>query len=239
MQLMLGADCVVRNGNDILLLKREDFRVWTIPGGGTEAGESPAETAIRETREETGVEIAIDDLVGVYTYARADGLLFLYTGHPTGGAPHTSVESVDVGYFPPEAIPDRIFSIHRQRLRDGLSGTRGVFRRQMMPTWARVLLPPLLRARKVRNWLQGRPEVPPTRHTVIVQGVWSHDESAPPVEIAPRFGQPVWETLRIQAESASGRQVQVERVIDACRADDARPAPAVIVRFALRLDGAP
>ena len=233
MQLVLGADCVVRKGEDVLLLKREDFRVWTIPGGGTEPGESPADTAIRETREETGVEVALDALVGVYTYARADNLLFLYAAHPTGGAPHTSIESVDVGYFPPDRIPDRILGIHHERLIDGLNEQRGIFRRQALSRRVRIVLPVLLRARKLRNRLQGRPEAPPVWHPVSVQGIWADDSAVSPVEIDPVAGQPIWDTLRAEAESISGRRVTVTHAIDVTRSGG-----AVIVRFALRSDGA-
>lgn len=235
MKLALGADCVVRNEDgDVLLLKREDFRVWTIPGGASEAGESPAQTAIRETWEETGVEIAVDTLVGVYTGRRADGLLFVYTGHPTGGAPRTSLESVEVDYFAPDALPERIFAIHRQRLLDGLGSARGLVRCQPLPLWARVVLPGLIRVRKLRNRLQGRPEPPIVRRTIVAQGVWT-DDSAPPLDVEPQPGEVVWETLRRRAEAVSGHPVRVAHVIDVTHANGAHAQDTVTVRFALRV----
>ncbi len=49
----------------VLLVRFPDFGAWSVPGGGHEPGESLAETARRETREETGVEIRITDLFRV------------------------------------------------------------------------------------------------------------------------------------------------------------------------------
>ncbi|WP_156740203.1 NUDIX hydrolase [Occultella aeris] len=70
---------------------------WTLPGGGMEDYESTEETAIREFREETGYDVALDGLLGVDTHyiAAADrvlagagplrGLRVIYSGHIVGG----------------------------------------------------------------------------------------------------------------------------------------------------------
>lgn len=47
----------------VLLVKREDFRVWALPGGGIEASETHEQAAVRETCEEPGHEIVIDRLI--------------------------------------------------------------------------------------------------------------------------------------------------------------------------------
>jgi ADP-ribose pyrophosphatase YjhB (NUDIX family) len=232
MRLAVGADCVVRNSaGEILLIKREDFRIWTIPGGRMEPGESPAQAASRETLEESGVEAVIDDLAGIYTPRRAESLIFVYTGHPVGGAPHPTPEAVDSRYFGPHALPARMTRMHRQRVYDALSSQRGVFRWQPRPLWARLLVPPLMRARRLRNRLQGRPEVPAARHAVIAQGILSANGSGQPfsVEITPQPGQPVWETLRQHAERITGERMHVERVLDV-RTDGA----IITVQFGLR-----
>lgn len=51
----------------ILLIHKIDNDKWALPGGGHDAGESIAETAVREVREETGVDIEITGIVGLYT----------------------------------------------------------------------------------------------------------------------------------------------------------------------------
>lgn len=63
-----GATAIVFNADRtrVLMVKREDFRVWVLPGGGIEPGETREQAAARETCEETGYEIAVDRLVGCY-----------------------------------------------------------------------------------------------------------------------------------------------------------------------------
>ena len=51
----------------VLLIQRTDNGLWSLPGGGQEVGESVAETAVRETREETGIRVEVFGMVGVYS----------------------------------------------------------------------------------------------------------------------------------------------------------------------------
>ncbi|MBX7266735.1 NUDIX domain-containing protein [Micromonospora sp. Llam7] len=51
----------------VLLIQRTDNGLWSLPGGGQEIGESVAETAVRETYEETGVQVEVTGIVGVYS----------------------------------------------------------------------------------------------------------------------------------------------------------------------------
>ncbi|NLF74651.1 MAG: NUDIX domain-containing protein, partial [Chloroflexi bacterium] len=211
MQLAIGADAVVRSAaGDVLLVKREDFRVWTIPGGAAERGETPAQAAVRETEEESGVQVAIDELSGVYAFGPAIGLIFVYTAHPVGGAPRTSRESVDVRFFPPGALPRWMLHFARPRLLDALSGQRGTFRYQPYPLWAKVALPAMLRARRLRNRLQGHPEPPLAYRDVVVQGKLCADGAGTlTINIEPEAGVLVWETLRRRASEAAGQPVTV------------------------------
>ena len=62
-----GAEAVVVSSSKVLLIKRKDLGVWSLPGGKIEDGESTAEAAVRETLEETGIRIALEGLVGVYS----------------------------------------------------------------------------------------------------------------------------------------------------------------------------
>ncbi|TWP37717.1 NUDIX domain-containing protein [Leekyejoonella antrihumi] len=65
--LKLGAIAAVRRDNLLLLTRREDNGLWCLPGGGVDAGESWAEAAVREVREETGLDIEVTSVLGVYT----------------------------------------------------------------------------------------------------------------------------------------------------------------------------
>ena len=64
----MGGACVLFDDDARVLLVRHTYgrRNWELPGGGAEPGESPDETARREILEETGLEVAIERLTGVY-----------------------------------------------------------------------------------------------------------------------------------------------------------------------------
>jgi ADP-ribose pyrophosphatase YjhB (NUDIX family) len=55
------------NEGRILMIHRTDNDMWALPGGAQDIGETIAQTAIRETKEETGIDIEITGLVGVYS----------------------------------------------------------------------------------------------------------------------------------------------------------------------------
>ena len=83
----VAVNVAVIHEEKILLTKREDFEVWCLPSGGVEEGEFLAEAAIRETKEETGVDVELTRLVGVYS--RLGGMpdvhAVLYEARPIGG----------------------------------------------------------------------------------------------------------------------------------------------------------
>ena len=62
-----GVTTTIFQEGKVLLVKREDFPVWCLPGGLIEDKESVAEAAVREAREETGLEIELLHLVGLYS----------------------------------------------------------------------------------------------------------------------------------------------------------------------------
>lgn len=108
--LVPAASAVVTNdAGNILLIRRSDNGLWTIPGGAMEPGESIAECCCREVLEETGIEVEITRLVGIYSNPRhvieyADGEVrqqfsICFACRPSGGELATSDESSEVGYF--------------------------------------------------------------------------------------------------------------------------------------------
>jgi ADP-ribose pyrophosphatase YjhB (NUDIX family) len=58
---------VLDSRDRVLLIRRTDNGLWALPGGTQEVGEYIAETAVRETREEAGVEVEVVGIVGIYT----------------------------------------------------------------------------------------------------------------------------------------------------------------------------
>lgn len=66
--LVPAVNVVVANGaGEILLIKRSDNDNWALPGGGIDLGESVTQAAVRETKEETGIDCEITGLVGIYS----------------------------------------------------------------------------------------------------------------------------------------------------------------------------
>ena len=125
----LGVTIAVINADQILLTRREDFEVWCLPGGAVDPGESLAQAAVRETREETGLEIELTRLVGVYSRpsGRTGGLhLILFAAQLIGGslAPQPG-EVIEMGYFSADALPQPMLWGHHQQAIDALAGAIG------------------------------------------------------------------------------------------------------------------
>jgi ADP-ribose pyrophosphatase YjhB (NUDIX family) len=130
--LVPAASAVVADqAGGILLIERTDNGLWTIPGGGMEVGETIAQTAIREVKEETGVDVEVQRLIGIYSNPRhvveySNGEVrqqfsVCFACAVTGGQLATSSESRRVGFFAPEDI--KAMPVHdsiRLRIRDYL-----------------------------------------------------------------------------------------------------------------------
>lgn len=94
---------LVNTEQGVLLLKRPYPPVWEMPGGEIDRGESPAEAAVRETREETGLQVQLTGLVG--TFRRRGwlgGTVYLYRATPIGGQLAANEEAHHLAYFPAE-----------------------------------------------------------------------------------------------------------------------------------------
>ena len=113
--------------NDILLLRRgfEPNRGrWSMPGGFVDLGESVEDAAIRETQEEIGVAITIQNLVGVYSRS-TDRIVVVVYAAQTEGTPVRTEEALEVEAFRPTTIPwdELAFWSDDRALRDYLSLT--------------------------------------------------------------------------------------------------------------------
>lgn len=86
----------------VLLLKRPSPAVWEMPGGAVDPGESPAEAAVRETAEETGLQVRLTGLLGTF-HRRGwlGGTVFLYRAEPVGGHLETNYEARRLAFFKP------------------------------------------------------------------------------------------------------------------------------------------
>ena len=93
-------------GEVLLVRLSYDQGQWTLPGGNIDPGESPADAAIREVREETGLEAVVEDLYAVYWRSDIDGIHFGFRCRVTGGVPTPDGrEILETRYFPLDALP--------------------------------------------------------------------------------------------------------------------------------------
>jgi ADP-ribose pyrophosphatase YjhB (NUDIX family) len=102
-------------GNDdgeLLLIQRKDSGIWLYPTGWADVGYSPAEVAVKEVHEETGIECEPTRLLGVVDgqrmgFSRFGMYMLLFHCQATGGAlqPHP-LETADVGWFPDGGLPE-------------------------------------------------------------------------------------------------------------------------------------
>ena len=135
-KLRLGASAVIFNGEGkFLLTKREDNGQWCLPGGAVEAGESVAEACIREVFEETGLNVRVKRLVGVYSHP--DQLVVYKDGNKAfivaihfeaeviGGELGLSNETTDFGYFTAQEMDGlQMLGRHRERVLDTMKNQR-------------------------------------------------------------------------------------------------------------------
>jgi 8-oxo-dGTP diphosphatase len=127
-----GAFTVIRNEQgQVLWVKRTDQNVWNLPGGGHENGESPWQTAVRETREETGLEVELQKLYGVYVKPEQNEVIFNFTARPVNGRLTVGSEAAEFAYFTPGEEPANSLPRHVERVADLEQGLEtAVFRRQ-------------------------------------------------------------------------------------------------------------
>jgi len=100
---------IIRNeAGEIVLVRRAiepGYGKWVFPGGYVDRGEEVLVAAVREAREETGLEIAIDQLVNVYSYPGRAPVIIVYTATLVGGCLACEDESLEARFFAPDAIP--------------------------------------------------------------------------------------------------------------------------------------
>ncbi len=130
--LVVGSSAIVSDDDGrILLQRRSDSGNWALPGGAMDIGETLAQSAIREVREETGFHVRIDRIVGIYSdpghvFAYDDGEVrqefsICLAATIVGGTLLVSSESTAVRFFPLPDLPDlQMHESIRIRIRDYL-----------------------------------------------------------------------------------------------------------------------
>ena len=109
--LRVGASALIFDEarDRILMTQRSDNSRWCLPGGGMDPGESASETCIREVMEETGLQVQVTRLIGVYTTPdmlieyrdgnKVQPVSFSFEAEITGGELGLSDETIDFGWY--------------------------------------------------------------------------------------------------------------------------------------------
>lgn len=107
---------VLDDQDRVLLIRRTDNGLWAIPGGAQDFGEYIAETAVRETKEESGIDVEVTGIVGTYTdpkhvMAYTDGEVrqqfsICFRARYLGGEPTPSSESSQVRWVAQADLDD-------------------------------------------------------------------------------------------------------------------------------------
>jgi ADP-ribose pyrophosphatase YjhB (NUDIX family) len=126
-KIAVGTIIRVNEGRQIVLVRRAiepGYGKWVFPGGYVDRGEEVKQAAIREAREEAGLEIRIDHLVNIYSYTGATPVIIVYAATKTGGTLAIDEESLEAREFWPGEIPwdELAFRSTREALEEFLAG---------------------------------------------------------------------------------------------------------------------
>lgn len=131
---LLGCDIfVVNNEDEVLLIRRTDNGRWAMPGGCNDLGETPSECAIRECKEETGFDVELLSLVGIwssinykyvyYPWKDNEFVHMVFRGEIIGGKAITSNESDEIGWFKEDKLPP-LSDGHEMRIKYGFKSLK-------------------------------------------------------------------------------------------------------------------
>jgi ADP-ribose pyrophosphatase YjhB (NUDIX family)/GNAT superfamily N-acetyltransferase len=143
---VVAAGTLVERDGRVLLVRRgvdPGLGQWGLPAGYAEAGESPEETAIRETLEETGAVVETGELLGILAFAepaQSGGVLVLYAARMVGGVVRPGDDALEARFFGARELPTEIaFATHRHALQQWARSRRFDYRTLAAadrPAWA-------------------------------------------------------------------------------------------------------
>lgn len=138
--IRLGCSAIIldETKEKVLLTERADNKQWCLPSGGVDPGETVEEACIREVYEETGLNVRLTRLVGVYSDPhrlveypdgnKAHVIALSFTAEIIGGDLGLSDETTDFGHFSIEGMskPDMLLN-HKERILDALENSPTAF----------------------------------------------------------------------------------------------------------------
>ena len=119
--LTFAGGCIFNEKGEVLLQRRGNSNKWGFPGGAIEIGETPQMAAIREAKEETGLDVEVGKIIGVFTdlditYASGDqaqSVVIAYELKPVGGELYCDqVETTELRYYSKDEKPELFTKSH-------------------------------------------------------------------------------------------------------------------------------
>ena len=105
----LAVGTVIRDASERIVLVRRaiepGYGKWVFPGGYVDRGEEVRAAAVREAREETGLDIRLDELIDIYSYAGRIPVIVVYAATMLGGCLACDDEGLEARFFEPGEIP--------------------------------------------------------------------------------------------------------------------------------------
>ncbi|WP_022761081.1 NUDIX hydrolase [Butyrivibrio sp. AD3002] len=129
--LVFAGGCIFNDKGEVLLQRRGDSNKWGFPGGAVELGETPEMAAVREAKEETGLDVEAGKIIGIYTDSdieypngdKAHSICIAYELKVVGGELFCDQEeTLELRYFSKEDKPILFCKQHEEMWQDIFSG---------------------------------------------------------------------------------------------------------------------
>jgi 8-oxo-dGTP diphosphatase len=127
----LGVFAAITDEEGRILCVRMNYatRGWTTPGGRVEHGESPLVALKREVLEESGLDVVVEELVGVYSKPFKDDIVLFFRARVVAQNPwQPNDEIAQIGYFGRDDLPEPMCLVTRTRIIDALDGIKRIVR---------------------------------------------------------------------------------------------------------------
>ncbi len=115
----VAAVCVIAREGRVLMIRRATdlgYGLWSLPGGFVDRGEVVESAAAREAWEETGLEVTVTGLLGLFSLSDDPVIVAAFTARETGGILAPGPEALETAFFPPDALPELAFTRDTQIL---------------------------------------------------------------------------------------------------------------------------
>jgi ADP-ribose pyrophosphatase YjhB (NUDIX family) len=110
------------------------YGLWVFPGGYVDRGEEITAAAIREAREESGLDVRLESLVNIYSYSGNSPIIIVYAATVVGGELCSDEECLEARLFDADTIPWNELALRSttEALRDYLDGVRHMPRQTIL-----------------------------------------------------------------------------------------------------------